>query len=162
MNSRILGIIGAVLIIVGLFMPIVSIFGINISYFESIKSGSGPDGFIFLGLGVISLILALINKTRLLIATGILTLGYVALSFIGYKSKMSEATSSANSELSSQLSGLIHLQWGWAVLVLGGILLLVAGIMKKSGPDPIPAYGAPPPPPPGYSPGPGQPPPYNR
>jgi hypothetical protein len=162
MNSRILGIIGSVLIIVGIFMPIVSIFGININYFDSIKSGSGPDGFIFLGLGVISLILALINKTRLLIATGILTLGYVALSFIGYKSKMNEATSGANSELSSQLSGLIQLQWGWAVLVLGGILLVVAGIMKKSGADPIPTYGAPPPPPGGYAPGPGQPPPYNR
>jgi hypothetical protein len=161
MNSRILGIIGAVLIIVGLFMPIVSIFGINISYFDSIKSGSGPDGFIFLGLGVISLILALINKTRLLIATGILTLGYVALSFIGYKSKMNEATSGVNSELSAQFSGLIQLQWGWAVLVLGGLLLLVAGIMKKSGPAPIPTYGAPPPPT-GYAPGPGQPPPYNR
>lgn len=163
MNSRILGIIGAVLLILGLFVPIVSIFGINISYFESIKSASGPDGFIFLGLGVISLLLALINKTRLLIATGILTLGYVALSFIGYKSKMSEATSGADSQLNTQLGELIQLQWGWAVLVLGGILLLVAGIMKKSGPPPVATYGAPPPPPPGYAPGPGQPPPpYGR
>ncbi len=162
MNSRILGIIGSVLIIIGIFMPIVSIFGINITYFDSIKSGSGPDGFIFLGLGVVSLILALINKTRLLIATGILTLGYVALSFIGYKSKMNEATSGVDSQINAQLGNIIQLQWGWALFVLGGILLIVAGIMKKSGSDAIPTYGAPPPPPSGYAPGSGQPPPYNR
>jgi hypothetical protein len=163
MNNRILGVIGAVMIIIGIFCPIVSVLGINVSYFDSIKSTSGPDGFIFLGLGVISLILALINKTRLLLATGILTLGYIALSYIGYKSKMNEAMSGANSQLSSQLDNLIQLQWGWAVLVLGGILLIVAGIMKKSGPMPVSGYGAPPPPP-GYAPGPGQPPtpPYNR
>lgn len=162
MNSRVLGIIGSVLIIFGLFVPIVSIFGINISYFDSIKSAAGADGFVFLGLGVLSLIIALINKTRLLIGTGILTLGYIALAFIGFKSRMTEATSGAASELTSQLTGLIQLQWGWAVLVLGGLLLLVAGIMKKSGPPPIAYYGAPPPPP-GYAPGPGQPPPpYGR
>jgi Ca2+/Na+ antiporter len=161
--NRILGIIGAVLIIIGLFCPIVSVFGINISYFDSIKTTSGPDGFIFLGLGVISLVLALLNKTRLLIATGVLTLGYVALSYFSYKSRMSEAMSGANSEINSQLGTLVQLQWGWAVLVLGGILLLVAGIMKKTGPLPVSTYGAPPPPPPpGYAPGPPPPPPYNR
>ncbi|HEX8000494.1 MAG TPA: hypothetical protein VF528_19075 [Pyrinomonadaceae bacterium] len=163
MNSRILGITGSVLIIFSIFLPRVSIFGINISYFDSIKSGSGPEGFIFLGLGVISLILALLNKTRLLIATGILTLGYLTVCFIDYKLTMKEVTRDVSTELTSQLDGLVRLQWGWAMLALGGLLLVVAGIMKKSMPSTVPAYGAPPPPPPpDYAQGLGQSPPYNR
>jgi hypothetical protein len=161
MNSRILGIVGSVLIIFSIFLPRVSIFGINISYFDSIKSGSGPEGFIFLGLGVISLILALLDKIRFLIATGILTLGYLTVSFIKYKLTMKEITRDVSDELTSQLTGLVQLRWGWAVLVLGGLLLVVAGIMKKSRTSPIPTYGAPPPPP-DYAQGLGQSTPYNR
>ena len=128
------------------------------SYFDSIQAGSGyNDGYIICGLGIISLIISLINKNRILIVTGLLTLGLVALALIGFKSKISEA-SSAGSDV--DISKLVQLQWGWAVLILGGVLLLVAGIMKKSVPAPPMSYGAPPP---GYPPGPGQPPPpYNR
>lgn len=171
MNSRILGIIGAILLIVGIFCPIVSILGINLSYFDSFRMESGAvDGLIIAGLGVISLVIALLNKTRILIVTGLLALGVMAIDFFNFKSKMSEASSSANPELSSTLSNLVQLQWGWAVLLLGALLLIVAGILKKkvAAPPmaygaPPPGYGAPPPPPAGYNQGPGQPPPpYNQ
>lgn len=161
MNSRVLCIIGSVLILIGLFLPRVSIFGIDISYFDSIKSASGPQGFIFLGLGVISLILALINKTRFLIATGILTLVYLILAFIDYRSTMNEVTRGISLELTSQLGGLIQLRWGLAVLLFGGLLLLVAGIINKSATRPTPTYAAPPPSP-DYARRPEQPAPYNR
>jgi hypothetical protein len=163
MNSRLLGIIGAILLIVGIFCPIVSLFGISISYFDSFRMNSGAiDGFIIAGLGVISLIIALLNKNRILIVTGILALGVMAIDFFNFKSKMSAASSVADSELSTTLANAVQLQWGWIVLVLGGLLLIVAGIIKKSVPVAAPGYGMPPPPPPpGYTPGP-PPPPYNR
>lgn len=183
MHSRILGIIGAILLIVGIFCPIVSVFGFNLSYFDSFRMNSGAvDGLIIAGLGVISLVIALLNKTRILIATGIIALGVMAIDFFNFKSKMSEASSTGNSELSSALANAVQLQWGWAVLLLGALLLIVAGILKKSASAPAtgygaqpPGYGVPPPgynpaqpgygaPPQGYTPGPGQPPtpPYNR
>jgi hypothetical protein len=160
MNTRLLGIIGAVLVIVGIFCPLVhvSLSGVDIttSYFSTLTTGAGIDGAIVAGLGVISLIIALINLNRILIATGILTLGVVALDFFNFKSKMAElSTLSGDASFASGVS----LQWGWIVLVLGGLVLIVAGIMKKSAPAPAMSYGAPPP---GYPPGPGQPPPYNR
>ena len=159
MNSRILGIIGAILLIVGIFVPIVSVFGISVSYFDSFRMSSGAvDGLIIAGLGLISLILAALNKTRILIATGILALCVMAIDFFSFKSKMSEAASAASSP---EMANLMQLQWGWGVLLLGALLLIVAGIMKKSGPAPVPSYGTPPPPP--YNPGqPPPPPPYNR
>lgn len=162
MNSRILGIIGAVLLIIGIFLPIVSVFGISLSYFDSFRMSSGAvDGLIICGLGVVSLIIALLNKTRILIITGILALGVMAIDFFSFKSKMSEASSTTNTELSSALADAIQLKWGWVVLVLGALLLIAAGLMRKA--VPAPATGYAPAPPPGYNPGqPPPPPPYNR
>lgn len=151
MNSRILGIIGSVLVIAGIFCPLVnvSILGVthSTSYLDSFRGGGGIDGIIIAGLGVISLVLAALNKTRILIATGILTLCLLALDYFTFKSKMSEL-SSLNEEMAATISSGTTLQWGWGVLLLGALLLIVAGIMKKSGPAPVPAYGTPPPPPP--------------
>jgi hypothetical protein len=158
--DRILGVIASILILIGLFCPIIKVLGISVTYFDHIKSSSSPDGFIFLGLGLISLVLALFDKARLLLATGILTLGCLGWSYLDYKSKMT-SVADANSQLSAQLGTLIQWQWGWAVMILGGILLLVAGMIKKSGPLRVSAYGARPGPP-GYAPGPPPQPPYNR
>jgi hypothetical protein len=161
MNSRILGIIGAILLIVGIFCPIVSIFGINLSYFRIFRMESGgSDGLIIGGLGVIALVIALLNKTRLLIVPGVLALGLLALDFFRFKAQMSEATPSVdNMNPGSSLSSVIQLQWGWGVLLFGALLLLLAGIIKKSFAARAVGYGAAPPPPSGYNPGPGQPPP---
>lgn len=160
MNTRILGIIGAVLVIAGVFCPLVSVSLLGetntTSYFSTLRDGAGIDGMIVGGLGVISLIIALINKNRILIATGILILGVVALDFFNFKSKMSELASQSG-EMATTITNAFSLQWGWVVLILGGLLLIVAGIMKKSAPAPAVGYNAPPP---GFPPGPGQQPPY--
>jgi hypothetical protein len=165
MNSRILGIIGALLVLVGIFCPLVN-FSIldtthSVSYLDSFRGGGGIDGIIIAGLGVISLILAALNKTRVLIATGILTLCLLALDYFNFQSKMSEL-SSLNEKVAATITSGTSLQWGWVVLVLGALLLLAAGLMKKAVPPPATGY-APPLPPQGYNPGqPPPPPPYNR
>src|SRR5918998_1393323 len=98
MNNRVMGIIGSALLIVGIFMPIVSFMGLlNFSYFNMIQIAPGAffTGILLLLLGFASLALALTNRFKLLILTGILSLAILALDFFRIRSGLSEGASAA-------------------------------------------------------------------
>ncbi len=74
MDNRILGIADAVLVIVGIFLPLVTVSvaeaGLNqsASFFDSIKAG-GWEGIVLLLAAVASVSLAALRKYRLLLIT---------------------------------------------------------------------------------------------
>ena len=75
---KVLAYVGAALMMVGVFMPIVSAPMVGtVTYF---KNGEG-DGTIVLALGAISLLLILANRLRLLAVTGLLSLGILGYTF---------------------------------------------------------------------------------
>lgn len=144
MNNRILGIIGSALLILGIFLPIVSLMGIiSLSYFDAIKISpvQAWSGLLLLLFGIISLIMAVTNKFKILIATGVVSLGILVLDFFRLKNSLSDAPAEA-----TEMGGGVSIGWGFYVMVIGAILLIVAGVMKGSGPVGG-GYGAPPPPP---------------
>jgi hypothetical protein len=154
MNNRILGIIGSALLILGIFLPIVSVMGlISISYFQAIQASpvQAWTGLLLLLLGIASLVCALTNRYKILIATGVVSLCLLALDFVRLKSALGSAPPDAG-EFGQQMASSVSIGWGLYVMAIGAILLIVAGVMKNTAPVVNTGYGAPPPPPP-YTPG---------
>ena len=154
MDSRILGIIGGVLLVIGVFCPLVGVDfmgqSMNVSYIGSV-AGTSWEGLVLILLGIAGIILAVLRKTRLLLIPGILALIILAYNYFSFKSKMSEMMSMAGSR-STELENAVSMKWGWIVLILGALALAAAGAMGRNAPAPGMNYGAPPPPPP-YTPG---------
>jgi hypothetical protein len=159
MDSRILGIVGAVLVLVGIFLPIVTVTasqaGISqsASFFDALKAGSW-EGYVVLLAGIASIALAVLRKYKLLLVTGVITLGVVLLNLINMKSSIAKAMGQTDAASLEAMGVDISTQWlGWIVLILGGLALLIAGVMGRNLPAPGANYGAtPPPPPPPYTP----------
>ncbi len=143
-RRQIVAIIGSVLLIVGVFIPIISapIWG-SINFF---RNGHG-DGTIIFGLGIVSLVLALLDFCGWLFLTG---LGSLLLTVIDLV-RIIEALSDAKGQLHALLAGnmfqgladvaldTIQLQWGWAVIVLGSIVV-IAGAAIPDAREELPCY----------------------
>ncbi|HWT02525.1 MAG TPA: hypothetical protein VN256_19890 [Pyrinomonadaceae bacterium] len=158
MDSRILGIVGGVLVLLGIFLPLVTVtigqagMSQSVSFLDSIKGGSW-EGWVLLLLGIGSIVLAVLRQYRFLIVTGVITLGIVVLNYINMKSSLAKAMGSADPEMLERMGVDVSTNWlGWLVLGLGALILLAAGATGKNAPAPA-AWGSAPPPPPPYTPG---------
>lgn len=136
MSKQTLGIIGSIVLFIGVFTPIISmpIVG-SLNYFQN---GRG-DGVVIAVLAVVSIILTLARRYRGLLVTGFLSLGLLAFTFINFQWRISEVRSQMEKQMANNpFKGLgdlmfnsIQLQWGWAVLLVGSVILIVAGAMKE-------------------------------
>jgi hypothetical protein len=136
-----LAIFGAVLLFVGVFLPIVSmpIVG-NRNYFNN---GQG-DGTIVLVLAVVSIILAITRRFRGLWITGLCSIGLLVLTLVNVLVGLSKIREQMQNELAGNpfkdladvAMDSVQVQWGWAVLILGGVLIIVAAAMRDHTPSP--------------------------
>ena len=143
-KKQVIAIIGAILLFVGVFAPIVSvpILG-SLNYF---RNGEG-DGVIVLALAVASVALALAKLYKGLWLTGGGSLCVLGVTFFNFQSKMSELRSSMKHDLAGNpfaglgqaALGSVELQWGWALLVIGACLVMTAAIVRE---DDTEAQGA--------------------
>jgi hypothetical protein len=138
---QILGLVGSVILFLGVFAPIVSVPIVgNINYFQN---GKG-DGVIILWLAVISVFLTLTKRYRVLLITGVGSLAVLAFTFINFQGRMSSARSEmregmANNPfrgLGDAMLSTVQIQWGWAVLIIGAVLLLASAVLKEDGAQP--------------------------
>lgn len=119
-----------------MFTPIISIPIVgSVNYFQN---GKG-DGVIVLALALISIVLVFAKKYAGLWITGTASLALILFPFINFQVRMSEM----QDELESKLAGnpfrgiaditmqSIQLQWGWAVLVVGAVLLITAAAISN-------------------------------
>jgi hypothetical protein len=158
MDSRILGIIGGVLVLIGIFLPIVTVdvaqanISQSASFFDAVKAGSW-EGYVVLLAGIASIVLAVLRQYRLLIVTGLITLGVVVLNLLNMKASIAKGMGQTDAASLEAMGVSVNTQWlGWIVLILGALVLIAAGAMSRNAPAPGMNYGAPPPPPP-YTPG---------
>ena len=128
--------VGAGLLFVGVFLPIVSLPLIgNINYF---MNGRG-DGLIVLVLALIAAGLAVADKVRHVVWPGALSLAVLTFSFVRFQSGMAEMRARMDADLAGNpFRGLadaavnsIQIQWGWAVLAVGAGLLIYAGFAAR-------------------------------
>lgn len=134
-NKKLIGIIGSIVLLLGVFTPIVSIPIVgNINYF---RNGSG-DGTIVLIIAVISLVSILLNKNKFLWFTGIGSLGVMLFTFINFQIRIADLKSEMQTGLEDNpFKGLaeiamnsVQLQWGWVVLIIGVALVITSASMK--------------------------------
>ncbi len=152
MDSRILGIIGGVLLIIGTFCPLVYVEFLDqsVTYFSPRASW---EGIVMILLGIVAIALAVLRKYKLLLIPGILSLAIAAYDYFSFKSQLSAAVGRVDESVREQAENAISMKWGWIVFILGGLILLAAGALGKNAPAPGAAWGATPPPPPPYTPG---------
>lgn len=165
-NQRTLAIIGASVLMLGFFLPVISFLGfINLSYFDLVRvSARFSTGLLILALGALSLFLALKNNFKPLIATGVLALVILAFDFITYKRAMAGlgpgggigssagGTSSIDMQINNELAGMIlQPAWGIFLMAAAAILLIVAGATKNNASTNNPDWNRNPPPPMNYS-----------
>jgi predicted RNA-binding Zn-ribbon protein involved in translation (DUF1610 family) len=134
--KQILGIVGSAVLFLGVFAPIVSVPIIGaMNYFQN---GKG-DGSIVMALAVISFFLALSKSYKKLWITGLGSLAVMLFTFVRFQTKLAEIKSQMDSDLSGNpFRGFadmavqsIQLQWGWALLVVGAVLIISAAAIKE-------------------------------
>lgn len=134
--SKIIGILGIAIVSIGVFCPIISapIVG-SINYF---KNGEG-DGTILLIIAGISLLLIYLDRAKYLTHTGAINLLILGYTFYVFTQKKSEMKASFESNLAGNpFKGLadmaynsFQLQWGWMILIIGSLLLILAGYLQN-------------------------------
>lgn len=141
-NRQLVALIGAAILFVGVFTPIVSfpIVG-NMNYFQN---GRG-DGVIVLLLAVISVFLALSRRYGGLWLTGGDSMAVLIFTFANFQLRLG----SAKEEVAKQLAGnpfrglaevamqTVQLQWGWAILIVGTVMLFIAAAMNGGSTRPV-------------------------
>jgi hypothetical protein len=122
-----IGLAGAAMLVIGVFVPLVSmpIVG-SVTYFNN---GKG-DGTVVLILAIISVLIVLVKKFPALWLTGLASLALIGYTFMN----IARALATMERELANNpFRGLANaqMQWGWALLVIGSLLLLAAAATKE-------------------------------
>jgi hypothetical protein len=128
-RRQLFGLIGAGLLILGTFLPLVSlpIVG-SMNYF---LNGKG-DGVYVIGYGALASVFALIKKYKLLYIPAALAIAQLSYALINFNQKLSEASAMLQNNIFGQgLASTIHLDWAWVVLYAGAALLVVAAVLKE-------------------------------
>jgi hypothetical protein len=127
-----LGIAGSLTLFLGVFAPIVHVPIVGSQNF--FQNGRG-DGVIILLLAFISLLLTVRRRFRGLLATGLITLALLAFTFLNFQSRLAQVRAEMEAKLAGNpfrgfgdaMLGSVQLQWGWGVLIVGAVLLVLAG-----------------------------------
>ena len=139
--KQFIGLIGSILLIVGVFTPILKLPIVGtLNYFQN---GKG-DGTIILILGIISIILVLFKKYSPLIFTGILSFGVIGFTFFNIYNRIGQLQSQMNRELSGNpfrgladaMVNAVQIEWGFALLVIGALLLTFTPVIKENSSKP--------------------------
>src|SRR5437879_3537973 len=133
--KAILGVAGSLSLILGVFSPLISV--PIMGAFNYFQNGKG-DGVIVLILAVLSLVLSVRRKYRGLWFSGFATAALLAFTFINFQVRLAKMKSHLKAELADNpFAGFanltveaVQMQWGWAILIVGTLLILAAAASK--------------------------------
>ena len=137
MNSKTITLAGAVVLIIGCFLPAVNMMGMGLSVL--LPGGSlNPPGLILVACAVLAAVLALVNQGKWAVIPGIAALGYLVWQFLEAQKSLSgggDIPPEAAEAMAALAPTLNYL--GWGVMGLGAVLILLGGAMGfKSSPPP--------------------------
>lgn len=128
LDPKVLGLVGSVLLLIGAFLPLLSLPLVgDINY---VHDGRG-DGIIIVLLAVISGVLTLKERCEVLALTSGVAGAVILFTFVNLQYKLSDSRREMMQGLADNplrgvgeaMLGSVHLEWGWAVLVLGVLAL---------------------------------------
>ncbi|MFN3389833.1 MAG: hypothetical protein ACK40O_12985 [Allosphingosinicella sp.] len=132
-ESRTIAMIGAVLILLGVFLPLFTVpfFG-SVTYFENSRGAA----LVLIALALGAAALAATQRTRHVAWIGLAALGVMIGTFIRARARLEEMREGLGDGLRGDLLRAIadravdavRPQWGWAVLALGAAMLVFAGV----------------------------------
>ena len=134
-RKQLFGILGSILLFFGVFTPIISVPIVgSVNYFQN---GKG-DGVIILVLALISIGLVLVKKYGGLYITGAGSLAVMVFTFVNFQVRMSQIQDEMQRDLAGNpFRGIadvamqsVQMQWGWAVLVIGAVLVIAAAAIS--------------------------------
>jgi len=118
-------------------MPIISVpIAGNMNYFQN---GTG-DGVIIILIAVLGAFFSHSGRYKGLLISGIAALAVLAFTFISFKVRMSGVRSQMKTDLANNpfagvfgetMLSTIQIQWGWAVLITGALLLIAAALLRE-------------------------------
>jgi hypothetical protein len=135
-NENTLGILGSIILLTGVFAPIISapVIG-TLNYFNN---GKG-DGVILLVLAVISLVLTFKENYKFLWWTGTASFGVIIIGLINFLTQIYQLQSNIEERLAGNpFKGLadaavqsVQLQWGWIPLIMGASMIIAAAAISE-------------------------------
>ena len=146
MDKKLIAIIGAAIVIVGVFLPVLSS--------RSMSAGillSGDDlnwrGLVVIGCALIGAVLALMRQTRHAIWPGVAILGFLVWQYVELTGRLGRmATIVSGDNVPPELAAMMTARMpqinmlGWAVMGIGALIMIAAGAMAwKSASAPPPA-----------------------
>lgn len=148
-KRQVIAFVGAALLLVGLFTPLVGVPFLTFSYYNlsQLSSLAGLGFFLLLLCGAGAGVLAGTKRYEVLKWPGLVSMLVIAFTYFRIRSGLSEAKNEMARGMATMPDGqsspfkgmgdafmsLIQMQWGWAVLAAGAVLLIVAGLMKDEG-----------------------------
>lgn len=142
MNARLVALVGAVIFVVGHFLPVLDSVdmtnGNPISVNFLFNQGQIADGIVTAGLTLIAVVLALLNMTKHALWPTLIALCWLGWRFFDIKGKADQASAILAMVPPEQLNG-VHVginYLGWGVMFVG-IAVLIAGCVmawKKTAP----------------------------
>jgi hypothetical protein len=122
-----LGLLGSLFLIFGVFTPLFSVPIVgSVTY---LGSGFG-DGLFILVFAVIAILLTLFKRFRYLFIPALLSLALMVYTFTSFQSRLGRLRDDDN-PLSAALGSAIQLSWGWGILTIGVVLLIIAASLKR-------------------------------
>lgn len=137
MNAKTLTLAGAVVLVIGLFLPIYTVMGaISISFFSP-GAGVSIDGIVVMACAVLAGILALINHAKWAVIPGLIALGLLVYDYLRMQQELSGSGTMVTPEQAAMVAELASVNFlGWGAMGLGGLLVLIGGAMGwKSAPS---------------------------
>jgi hypothetical protein len=135
-KRQIIGSIGCVVLLLGVFAPVIRapvVGGINFI------NNSRTSGAIVLALAILSYLLIRLRLIPGLWITGLASFAVMIVSFIRVERRLHEMAATVNSDfagtplggLGQYASKVVQVTWGWGVLIIGAALIVVAASMAE-------------------------------
>jgi hypothetical protein len=123
-RATLLALLGAALLFFGAFSPV---FSVPIVGAQTFMQNGQAQGLIVIALAVVAAFFALTKRHRALWLPGLLALATIGYSYFSFRSELSGIGDDLPfRELREAALESVQLQWGWAVLLLGALLVCAA------------------------------------
>lgn len=138
--EKMLGFAGSALLLIGAFLPLVSLPMVGgVTY---VRGGSG-EGILIVIMALVAALLVAKDRFTGVAITGALASALMIFTFVNFQSRVANAQERMNSELAGNpFKGLadtmmqsVQLEWGWAVLILGVVCLFASSIVYSKNPS---------------------------